>query len=177
MSNVLVHPAPGFDQPVELLSACHGRIEAQLETLRRLVSWLPEFGADREAARAAQAILRYFRTAALNHHQDEELDVFPRLLERAGEAERHQVQGLVRSLIADHRELAAAWASIEAQLDQVAAGNTVELDAEEVRCFLQQYRNHIDCEESMLLPYVRRLLTADDEAELGASMAARRTHS
>jgi hemerythrin-like domain-containing protein len=103
--------------------------------------------------------------------------VFPRLLERAGEAERHQVQGLVRSLIADHRELAAAWASIEAQLEQVAAGNTVELDAEEVRCFLQQYRNHIDCEESMLLPYVRRLLTADDEAELGASMAARRTHS
>ena len=79
--------APSFDDPLGMLRACHGRIERQLVTLGRLVRHLPEHGAGcRRARRGARAILRYFDTAAPNHHADEEASVFPRLLARAPDA-------------------------------------------------------------------------------------------
>jgi hypothetical protein len=71
--------APGFDDPLGMLCACHGRIARQLATLDRLQRHLPEHGCDVDARAAARGILRYFDTAALNHHADEEASVFPRL--------------------------------------------------------------------------------------------------
>ena len=37
-------PAPGFDEPLEMLHACHGRIQAQLATLEKLVPHLAREG-------------------------------------------------------------------------------------------------------------------------------------
>ena len=71
--------APSFDDPLGMLAACHGRIERQLATLERLQRHLPEHGCDVDARAAARGILRYFDTAAPNHHADEEASVFPRL--------------------------------------------------------------------------------------------------
>jgi ATP phosphoribosyltransferase regulatory subunit HisZ len=42
-------PAVGFEVPLEMLAACHGRVEAQCATLRRLVGHLARHGADRQA--------------------------------------------------------------------------------------------------------------------------------
>jgi hypothetical protein len=44
--------APGFDDPLGMLVACHRRIERELITLGRLQRHLPEHGCD-DAARAA----------------------------------------------------------------------------------------------------------------------------
>lgn len=174
MSEVLIQPAPTFDEPLEMLVACHGRMTAQLDTLRRLAAWIPEHGADGEARQAARAILRYFRTAAVHHHLDEEADVFPRLLERVGSGDRQQAAGLVSSLLADHQELYAAWDVLRAYLEAIEAGTSAELPDDDVRYFSQQYRNHIECEEAMLFPLLRRYFTPVDLAEVGAHMSARR---
>ena len=45
-------PAPSFDEPLEMLSACHERIEAQLATLERLCEHLAAQGNDTEARSA-----------------------------------------------------------------------------------------------------------------------------
>jgi len=74
-------PAAGFEVPLEMLSACHGRIEQQCSTLRRLQSHLLAHGADDQARVAAAAVMRYFDLAARQHHEDEERDLFPALLE------------------------------------------------------------------------------------------------
>ena len=71
----------GFEVPLEMLSACHLRIEHQCSTLRRLVPHLLARGADAEARAAAASVLRYFETAAKDHHADEEVDLFPALIE------------------------------------------------------------------------------------------------
>jgi len=71
-----------FDDPLEMLLACHRRIERQLQTLERLQVHLEVNGVDAEASAAAQAILRYFTRSAENHHEDEEKDLFPLLEER-----------------------------------------------------------------------------------------------
>ena len=39
-------------------------------------------GADAEAAESATSIRRYFNEAAPRHHEDEEIDLFPRLPQR-----------------------------------------------------------------------------------------------
>ena len=48
-------PSAGFEVPLEMLSACHHRIEQQCATLRRLVPHLAAHGADFEARTAAIA--------------------------------------------------------------------------------------------------------------------------
>ena len=60
-----------------MLAACHLRIEQQCSTLRRLVPHLLAHGADSQARQAAASVLRYFQTAAIDHHADEEEDLFP----------------------------------------------------------------------------------------------------
>ena len=99
------HAAPAFDDPLGVLSACHRRIERQLATLARLQRHLPEHGCDHDARAAARGILRYFDTAAVNHHADEEESLFPRLLRHAGAA----AAPLLADLAADHQRLAGEW--------------------------------------------------------------------
>ena len=65
-------PAAGFEAPLEMLSACHGRVESQCQTLLRLPPHLAANGPDQAAREAAQNIMRYFDTSARNHHADEE---------------------------------------------------------------------------------------------------------
>jgi hemerythrin-like domain-containing protein len=174
MSATLIQPAPSFEEPLELMSACHGRMIAQLETLRRLAAWLPEHGPDEQARQAARGILRYFRTAAVHHHEDEESDVFPRLLVRVAPADRCRAEGLVRSLLADHQELFAAWAVLRERLEAIEAGTASNLPDRDVEFFTLQYRNHIECEEAMLFPLLRQYFSPADLAELGRRMSARR---
>src|SRR6476661_4183533 len=57
----------GFDEPLEMLTGCHRRIERQLETLKRLRAHVEARGIDAEATTAAQSILKYFGEAASNH--------------------------------------------------------------------------------------------------------------
>jgi hemerythrin-like domain-containing protein len=76
---ILFDALAGFDDPLEMLLGCHRRIEKQLETLKRLCTHVEARGVDAEASTAAQAVLRYFQSAAPNHHHDEELDLFPLL--------------------------------------------------------------------------------------------------
>jgi hypothetical protein len=41
-------PAVGFEVPLEMLAACHGRVQTQCATLRRLAAHLTTHGADRQ---------------------------------------------------------------------------------------------------------------------------------
>jgi len=50
-------PAPGFDDPLGLLRACHERILGHCDTLERLESHLRQHGADQDAQEARQSIL------------------------------------------------------------------------------------------------------------------------
>lgn len=166
--------APGFDEPLEMLAACHGRIEAQLRTLERLVAHLATHGADAAARGAAQAVMRYFDSAGVRHHEDEEEDLFPALRAHVG---AHGATALVATLDAlqrEHSDLSAAYAALRARLVGVGEGAAAYLDAAEVESFARLYRDHIGREARDVLPFAARVLGADERAALGARMAARR---
>lgn len=174
MTESLLPVAPGMETPLEMLEACHERLQAQLGTLARLAAWLPGHGADTQARQAASNVMRYFDLAAVNHHMDEEDDLFPVLRARAGERERDALNALIDGLLADHQEMFAAWAAMRAVLEPISRGEAAELTPEAVEDFAARYRRHIEREEGDLLAFARVLLTEADLAHMSATMTARR---
>lgn len=167
-------PAVGFEVPLEMLAACHGRVEAQCATLRRLVVHLGDHGADRQAQDAAAAVMRYFDTSAVHHHADEELDLFPALIEAMAGSDAVCVRELTASLVAEHRELEQRWRSLRRWLEQVTRAEAATLPEGEVNGFIDLYERHIAREEAELLPMAGRLLGDAELDRIGLAMRARR---
>ena len=170
IANVLGTVAPGFDQPLDVLLACHGRFEKQCATLEKLQTHLPRHGSDAEAQQAARNILNYFDTAAVHHHDDEERNLFP-LLERAGQGAWCEV---VELLTSEHDDLAQLWRALRPPLQAIEQGEAVALNAIHTDHFIALNRSHIAFENERVLPLARQILSAADLLTLGQAMAARR---
>ena len=165
---MLPTPAPGFDEPLAMLRACHERIQRQCATLAKLAAHLRRDGLTDDARRAAADIHRYFSSAGRQHHADEEQYLFPVLRAESSLA------GLLDTLARDHAEMESLWLRIEPLL---AAPDTIhDLDgfARLADAFNALYRQHIARENSELLPLAEQLLSVEQQRELGARMAARR---
>jgi hemerythrin-like domain-containing protein len=167
-------PAPSFDEPLEMLAACHERIEDTLATLERLARHLESAGNDAEARAAAQAVLRYFDTSGALHHQDEDHDLFPLLRERAGEIGRSEISAVIEELEREHHTMAAQWQRLRESLARVNGGGS-SIDAEDVTRFAWLYRRHMEREGAAVMPFAREALRDDERAALGRRMAARRS--
>ena len=168
-------PAAGFEVPLEMLAACHLRVQDQCATLLRLAPHIAAHGSDQPAREAATAVIRYFDTSARHHHDDEEHDLFPALIESMAGSDAVCLRELTAALTAEHRELEARWQTLRAVLAPVAAGHAVLLDQDEVSRFAQLYQGHIAREESELLPMAERLLSPAELDRIGLAMRMRRT--
>nr|WP_006747631.1 hemerythrin domain-containing protein [Thioalkalivibrio paradoxus] len=169
----LPRAAPGFDDPIGLLRACHTRIADRLDLLERLPGYLDTHGADASAQAAARRVLDYFDKAAAHHHEDEEHGLFPLL--RAAESRpgwQPELPAVLDRLAAEHGTLAQDWARLRPALDALARGEC----AADLRCeaLIAAYRQHMALEDEQVLPLAERLLDASERAALGASMQARR---
>lgn len=164
-------PAAGFDEPFELMAACHERMARTLALLRRIGDHMATHGCDAQARDAAKDVLRYFTIAAPLHHQDEELHVIPRLRTRGHEA-------LADRLLRDHREMEAAWAAIAPGLEAIRDGafDLASLPSERSRwtAFAALYADHIDAEDHDAYPVAGESLAAPELSEMGREMAGRR---
>jgi hemerythrin-like domain-containing protein len=167
-------PSAGFEVPLEMLSACHGRIERQCSTLRRLVPHLLNHGSDVEARAAAVNVMRYFDTSARHHHADEESDLFPALIESMAGSDAVCVRELTEGLAREHRELEARWQRVRSVLERVATGEQVSLESDDVEAMVTLYERHIEREEGELLPMAARLLSDVDLERVGRAMRERR---
>ena len=167
-------PAAGFEAPLEMLTACHDRVERQCQTLLRLAPHLAAKGPDQAAREAAQNVMRYFDTSARHHHADEEEDLFPALLRSAPAGESEQLRDLVAELQAQHRELEHIWSALRAKLEAVSIGKACALDPQDLERMVGLYRSHIEREEHVLLPLAARILGTAELDRVGRAMRARR---
>jgi hemerythrin-like domain-containing protein len=167
--------AVGFDDPLEILLACHRRIEKQLDTLKRLRAQVDAGGVDAEASGAAQAVLRYFAHSAGRHHDDEEKDLFPllehRITDHGEKARFHAFRGAIEG---DHRRIERLWAKLRKPLEAIAEGLPRTLPAADVHEFVSAYARHILAEEAALQEFFDRWLDERDRVTLGRAMSARR---
>jgi iron-sulfur cluster repair protein YtfE (RIC family) len=171
-------PAAGFDDPVGMLYACHGRIRRQLDTLRRLAGHLATHGADHEAQRAAAAVLRYFDTAGPHHHADEEEGLFP--LVRTWAARCPDAPGAARAvqtmdrLEQGHRDMDAAWQRLRPWLEAIRDGNGAALPAAALNDWHSLYAAHLPMEEEDVFALAAACLSPAQLAGLSRAMAERR---
>jgi hemerythrin-like domain-containing protein len=172
----ILNPAPGTDDPIGMLHACHRRLEGRLDTLARIVEVFRDREEDRydQAAGAAGMAIRYFCGAAHHHKCDEEESLFPRMIEADA-----SVSALLDALEADHLALENRWASMFPTLEKIAEGLTPTdaelLELAEDLAFLDAgYRKHIQQEDQTIFPTAVRLLAPDELLTVGREMAARR---
>ncbi len=167
-------PAAGFEQPYEMLTACHERVQRTLDLLDRLITHVAQTGHDAQSRSAAADVLRYFDLAAPLHHQDEELHVFPPLL--AGDDTA--LQAVVRRLQAEHHEMETLWAALRPTLlrwREAGASDTPDaaLRAQAER-FVQLYVGHIPVEETLVFPGAQAGMNTIQQDAMGQEMQARR---
>lgn len=167
-------PTAGFEVPLEMLAACHHRVESQCTTLQRLVAHLKSHGTDDDARVAAAAVLRYFDIAARDHHADEEVDLFPALIESMAGSDASCIRTLVESLQVDHRALESYWSRLRVALLKIAAGEPQVLLAGDVAPLITLYEQHMAREEAELLPMASRLLSDLALDRVGRAMRERR---
>ena len=165
--------APSFDDPLEMLHACHGKILQQCTTLQKLAHHMVEHGCDEAAQQAATGILRYFDTAGRFHHQDEELDLFPALRASAGQY-KSLIEGLLEKLLSEHVEMMSVWDELRLPLMELASGKNYPIPKGLMHRFITIHTAHIDIEESELLPLAAKILDSSQLGELGTRMAKRR---
>ena len=163
-------PSAGFDEPFEMLAACHERVERMLALLEKLQAHVAQHGTDAAAAQAARDVMRYFDQAGPAHHEDEERHVFPPLLQDA------TVADAVRRLQAEHGQMEAQWPGVRADLVAVEGGCGALPAGAAARwaTYAALYRHHIVDEDGLVYPAARAQIGAEAQAAMGEEMARRR---
>lgn len=167
-------PAAGFEQPLDLISACHGQIGQQCAALRRLEAHLARHGADGAARAMAADVMRCFDSAAAEHHADEEQDLFPAVIEAMAGSDAVCVRQLTARLTAEHRTLERYWRRLRPALGHVRDGAAHALAADDVEALVDLCERHLAREERELLPMAARLICSTQIERLGHAMRARR---
>ena len=170
-----IAPGVGFEQPFEMLGACHERVERMLRLLGKIREHVQTHGADTQARDAARDVMRYFDQAGPHHHEDEERHVFPPLIAQRDPA----VLAVVIRLKQDHREMAMQWARVRAALSGLVeaggawAGFSVD-DLQRFDAYDALYRRHLLDENGVVYPAARPLIRGGALQAMSADMMARR---
>lgn len=166
----LTHAAPSFDQPLDMLLACHDKIRRFCDLLDKLVPHISENGVDDAAKNTIDTIVRYFDVAGPAHHADEEDELFSIL-----EARVPSAAPKLEQLSAEHGYLHSRWNAIRDDLLALAKGDISVISRIEIEEFVRQYRMHAAIEEAWLIPTADKIMTEDEKRLAGQHMAAKRT--
>lgn len=162
-----------IDQPISSFQHCHVGIVSRLQPM----SELPRLAAEATKARKIAAdVVALFQDAVIEHHADEEKELFPAVLRSAlPGAETTRVQEIVDRLVREHRAIERLWRQLEPQVRAVARGADVTLDQSGVELLVSAYLMHANSEEQEFLPLAERILGRNDNhmAALGLSLHLR----
>lgn len=169
---------PGFDQPLELMSDCHRRIEQFLAVIGKAVDQYSQRELDESCTTALRAAQQYFRNGAPRHTEDEEVSLFPRLRD-LGRDDLHELLQAADRLERQHDQAQRLHASVDQRVDRwLDTGRLAPAEAEAIASDLEAldrlYTEHIAFEDTVLFPAAARALGDDALRSIGQEMAARR---
>ena len=144
------------DTPLDGFSRCHAGILSQLEAAAQL----PELVlAAERARRIAEATLALFDPSVLDHHADEEGDLFPAVQRSAAAGvEAAQVADMIQRLTLEHRAIEALWRRVKPAVKATAQGRPADLDAAALDELVKTYTAHALFEEREFLPLAQQIL-------------------
>jgi hypothetical protein len=159
--------------PVDVFSHAHIGILSRLDAFSQLPDLVQSAAKAREVARATLAL---FEPGVLEHHAEEEKDLFPAVIASAQDTqERDRVLRMVERLTAEHRAVEEWWHHLKASVKSAAAGREASLSAAEVFELVQLYTAHARFEEEHFLPLAQKILERNDNhlAALGLALHLR----
>ena len=166
-------PVIGFEQPFEMLEACHDRVRRSLALLGRLIEHIDRHGHDDKSRGAASDVLRYFDIAAPLHHQDEERHVFPMLADSGD-----QLSAAVAGLRVDHERMEVLWGALRVALIAWSGPDAAGEIGDDVRAqasrYEQLYGRHLLIEENLVFPASRAQMDSGRLGEMSVEMQRRR---
>lgn len=172
-----IAPPPASDATLGEFARCHEGILGRLESLATLPALL-ETGADaRGLARQAVAL---FHGVVMEHHADEEDELFTAVLESAQPGDEAALaRALVHRLTAEHRSIEATWKVLEPRFRDAVRGTPSVLDPVALAALIDAYTAHARFEEQHFLPFAARVLgrNSNHMAALGASLHMRHASS
>lgn len=166
--------ADSLEPPLDALMAWHRRGEALFEPMRRLGRRHPASAVDAATRRQADAVVDYFDRSVAVHHEDEERDLFPALVESMAGSDPVCLREMIARVTDGHRALAAAWGGLRPAFAALAAGTPSALAPEAVEALIVQCEPLFRREDEELLPMASRLLGDAARGEILAAMLARR---
>lgn len=156
-----------FDDPIEMLYACHGKVRRFCQQVEMLPGYIAEHGRNDVVLQAVAQISRYFDVAAPLHHQDEEEDFFPLLLRHFPHTEAD-----IGELLCQHESLHGNWAAVKQEFSKLQADPAYRPQSVVLQRFSAGYADHLVLEERLF--ETGRNLPAGELAAIGQKMAARR---
>ncbi|MCM8598921.1 MAG: hemerythrin domain-containing protein [Candidatus Accumulibacter sp.] len=173
MSETSIRRAAEAAAPLQDFSTCHIGFVTLLEDSLGL----PEMVVTAARARGCAAdVLKMFRDRLLVHHDDEERDLFPAVLQVAASGEEaERAQAMVTQLIREHREIAQLWKKLEPAVQAIANGDLPQLDSALLQEMVRRFNEHVRMEEVEFLPFAQLVLArqAEDMAALGLALHRR----
>ncbi|QEY25019.1 hemerythrin domain-containing protein [Neisseria animalis] len=157
-----------FAEPIDMLYACHGKVRRFCSQIDMLPGYIAEHGCNEAVLQAVRQISQYFNVAAPLHHEDEEENFFPLLLQYAPQA-----QAGVDELLHQHESLHANWSALYQEFQNLEADPQYPLQAEVLKRFTDGYAVHLGIEEP-LFDMGKEFIPQEKLAEIGKIMAARR---
>ena len=170
-------PSPTFQQPLELLSDCHRRVESFLRALLLVAEQARGGELNPQQREALETALRYFREAAPRHTADEEESLFPRM-RKLGDA-AHEALAKIQALEADHDVAKVSHDAVEQLGQQWLARGSLSADEtsrllNHLRKLQSIYEGHIAIEDKEIFPLAKEMLDAETLNDVGREMAERR---
>lgn len=157
-----------WNEPIEMLYACHGKVKRFCRQLTILPDYLAKNGCDQAVKNDVQQILNYFNQSAPLHHDDEEKDFFPLLVKYVPEAQKD-----IDELERQHVTLHDNWAKLSEQLQALLTGERENVDMDLINNVVSGYDKHIALEEP-LFELGKQHLSESELREIGDIMSARR---
>ncbi len=161
------------DTPITNFSQCHVGIIGHLDALAQLPALLAPAV---RARKLAGDMLAFFDAVILDHHEEEERELFVAVMKSAVPGpERDHVKTMVDRLTVEHRTIEDWWARIKPQLKQIAKGHDTPFDTQALEQLVKQYRAHAQYDEAEFLPLSQAILGRDANhmAALGLSLHMR----
>jgi len=169
MNESLIPELPGFDDPLGLLRACHARMLGYCDMLEKLPAHIAAGGIDDEARSAIRSLVSYFSTSAVQHHQDEEQDLFPILIHQS-----LKLAEIIYRLKQEHEQLDHLWQALATDLDKPSTLVDNPEFAAHAQAYAAACRRHIDAENKELLSMAQHILSHRQLEDIGRAMAKRR---
>jgi hemerythrin-like domain-containing protein len=153
--------------PIELLQCDHTKGMEALLALEEAVNSIEKVGFTAEAFQKISEAAKFIGSYMREHYEKEDRHLYPLLQKRSSGspmAVRHERREMWQSF----RELITYVNDIE---DGRIHGTTIRELVAIVRTVVEYFRNHIEREDTVVFPMVKRLLTPDEYALLGKEIA------